>query len=197
MSRWSGMVALACLLAGTPTSIAQTSKDHPRTFGAPQGATAQAAARPAQQSGPVQVYSVAGLPLGSRVQFDSADYREYKCSPSEQFAGYTWCQKTRQEKDRRGSLNVTYSLLHSQDGTVFYVNRFQEPAFFGPNEADAAIRQYSSKIGGEGGDKKTSAPTRPSGRHAGYMGQDHIGTPRQRQHQHTSGQGKARKSGIL
>jgi hypothetical protein len=93
------------------------------------------------------VYTVAGLPLGSRVQFDSADYREYKCSPSDQFAGYTWCQKTRQEKDRRGSLNVTYSLLHSQDGTVFYVNRFQEPAFFGPNEADAAIRQYSSKIG--------------------------------------------------
>ena len=147
MSRWSGMVALACLLAGTPTSIAQTSNDHPRTFGVPQGATAQAAARPAQQSRPVQVYSVAGLPLGSRVQFDSADYREYKCSPSEQFAGYTWCQKTRQEKDRRGSLNVTYSLLHSQDGTVFYVNRFQEPAFFGSNEADAAIRQYSSKIG--------------------------------------------------
>jgi hypothetical protein len=50
-------------------------------------------------------------------------------------------------KDQRGSLNVTYSLLHSQDGTVFYVNRFQEPAFFTPNEADAAIRQYSSKIG--------------------------------------------------
>jgi hypothetical protein len=141
------MVALACLLAGTLTSIAQTSKDHPRTFGAPQGATAQAAARPPQQPRSVQIYSVAGLALGSRVQFDSADYREYKCSPSEQFAGYTWCQKTRQEKDRRGSLNVTYSLLHSQDGTVFYVNRFQEPAFFGPNEADAAIRQYSSKIG--------------------------------------------------
>lgn len=82
-----------------------------------------------------------------RVQFDSADYREYKCNPSEQFAGYTWCQKTRQEKDRRRSLNVTYSLLHSQDGTVFYVNRFQETAFFGPNEADVAIRQYSTKFG--------------------------------------------------
>jgi hypothetical protein len=146
MSRWAGMVALACLLAGTSTAIAQTSND-PRTFGVPQGATAQAAGRPEQQSRSVQVYTVAGLPLGSRVQFDSADYREYKCSPSEQFSGYTWCQKTRQEKDRRGSLNVTYSLLHSQDGTAFYVNRFQEPAFFGSNEADAAIRQYSSKIG--------------------------------------------------
>ena len=138
MSRWSGMVVLACLLAGTPTSIAQNSNDQSGTFGA---------SRPAQQAGPGHLYSVAGLPLGSRVQFNSTDFREYKCSPSEQFAGYAWCQKTRQEKDRRGSLNVTYSLLHSQDGTIFYVNRFQEPAFFGPNEAEAAIRDYSSRIG--------------------------------------------------
>jgi hypothetical protein len=89
-------------------------------------------------------YVVAGLSLGSRVQFGSSDYREYRCSPSEQFGGFTWCQKTRQE---RGFANVTYSILHSQDGTVIYVNRFQEPAFFGRNEADEAIRQYSTRIG--------------------------------------------------
>ena len=98
----------------------------------------------AQQSRSVPTYAVAGLALGSRVQFDTSDYREYKCSPSEQFAEFTWCQKTRQE---RGFANVTYSILHSQDGTVVYVNRFQEPAFFGRNEADEAIRQYSTKIG--------------------------------------------------
>ena len=87
---------------------------------------------------------VAGLGLGSRVQFDSSDYREYKCNPSDQFDGFTWCQKTRQE---RGFANVTYSILHSQDGTVVYVNRFQEPAFFGQNEAEDAIRQHSTKLG--------------------------------------------------
>jgi hypothetical protein len=97
-----------------------------------------------QQSPSGSRYVVAGLGLGSRVQFDSSEYREYKCSPSEQFAEFTWCQKTRQE---RGFANVTYSILHSQDGTVVYVNRYQEPAFFGPNEADEAIRQYSTKIG--------------------------------------------------
>lgn len=156
MSRWAGTVALVALLAGMPTAIAQPSNDHPRTFGVPRGATAQAAARPTQQSRSGQGYSVAGLSLGSRVQFNSADYREYKCSPSEQFAGYTWCQKTRQEKDRRGSLNVTYSLLHSQDGTIFYVNRFQEPAFLNANEADAAIRQYSSTIGEKADIKRLS-----------------------------------------
>jgi hypothetical protein len=139
------MIAPVCLLAGTTTLFAQTPNNHIRTFGAPQGATAQAATRP--QSRPVPVYGVAGLRLGSRVQFDSSDYREYKCSPSEQFADFTWCQKTRQERDRRGYANVTYSILHSQDGTVVYVNRFQEPALFALNEADAAIRRYSSNAG--------------------------------------------------
>jgi hypothetical protein len=97
-----------------------------------------------QQSSSGSKYAVAGLSVGSRVQFDSSDYREYKCSPSEQFDGFTWCQKTRQE---RGFANVTYSMLHSQDGTLVYVNCFQEPAFFGRNEADQTIRQYSSRIG--------------------------------------------------
>src|SRR5207247_5857688 len=89
-------------------------------------------------------YVVAGLVLAWRVRFDTSEYREYKCSPRDQFDGFTWCQKTRQE---RGFANVTYSILHSQDGTVVYINRFQEPAFFGRNEAEAAIRQYSTKLG--------------------------------------------------
>src|SRR6266487_6341241 len=122
MSRWVGMVAV-CLVAGTSTTFAQ-SPSAPR-------------------------YAVAGLALGSRVQFNSSDYREYKCSPSEQFAEFTWCQKTRQERDRRQSVNVTYSILHSQDGTVLYVNRFQEPAFFGPNEANEAIRRTSIRLGAQ------------------------------------------------
>src|SRR5215470_12407661 len=100
-----------------------------------------------QQTPSVPTYVVAGLALGSRVQFDSSDYREYKCSPSEQFVEFTWCQKTRQEREPRGSANVTYSILHSHDGLVVYVNRYQEPAFFGPNEAVEAIRRNSTKMG--------------------------------------------------
>jgi len=99
------------------------------------------------QTPSVPTYVVAGSALGSRVQFDSSDYREYKCSPSEQFAEFTWCQKTRQEREPRGSANVTYSILHSHDGLVVYVNRYQEPAFFGPNEAVEAIRRNSTKMG--------------------------------------------------
>jgi hypothetical protein len=145
MSRWVGMVAPVCLLAGMSTTFAQPNDF--RTFGVVQGAIAQAGTRAAPQSRSAPVYTVGGLRLGSRVQLDSSDYREYKCSPSEQVAGFTWCQKTRQERDQRGSSNVTYSILHSQDGTVVYVNRFQEPALFAPNDADVAIRRYSANLG--------------------------------------------------
>src|SRR3954467_8274947 len=82
---------------------------------------------------PQTKYAVEGLAVGSRVKIDSAAYREYKCSPSEQFDRFTWCQKTRNGKERRGAFTSTYSILHALDGKVMYVNRYQEPAFFAPN----------------------------------------------------------------
>ena len=188
VSRWLGILVPLVMLAGTSTAFAQSRNDLTRTFSIPQRPSVQAATRPewskispleigdsrigsirsnCQQSPSGSRYVVAGLALGSRVQFDSSDYREYKCSPSEQFDGFTWCQKTRQE---RGFANVTYSILHSQDGTVVYVNRFQEPAFFGRSEADEAIRQYSTKIGEKAQIKEAAAPARYSRGHTCHMG---------------------------
>src|SRR5262245_43887718 len=63
------------------------------------------------------------------------------------FDGFTWCQKTRKGKERRGRFNAIYSILHSPGGAVVYVNRYQEPAFFGASEADDDIQRYSRKIG--------------------------------------------------
>src|SRR6516162_3373337 len=79
-------------------------------------------------------YAVDGVAVGTQLNFDSASYREYKCSPSDQFDGLTWCQKTRSDKERRRSYIAAYSLLHSRDGNILYINRTQEPAFFNPKE---------------------------------------------------------------
>ena len=54
------------------------------------------------------VYAVGGMALGATVQSESSAYREYKCGPSDQFDGFTWCQKTRKEKERRGTFSATY-----------------------------------------------------------------------------------------
>src|SRR5437667_9770901 len=99
-----------------------------------------ATAEPAQ-------YAVDGLTVGAKLNFDNASYREFKCSPSEQFDGLTWCQKTRTDVGRRGPYTTGYSILHSTDGNVFYVNRSQEAAFSNQAEAQADIKRYSRSIG--------------------------------------------------
>src|SRR5262249_16759444 len=102
---------------------------------------ATAAAEPTQ-------YAVSGLAIGAPMASDGS-YREYKCNPSDQFNGFTWCQKTRNAKDRRGSYTSAYSLLHSRERNIVYVNRAQEPAFFDPKEVESEIQRYSNQIGEE------------------------------------------------
>jgi hypothetical protein len=110
--------------------------------------TANAQVRPGDPiAGQGPTYAVDGLALGSKVKFESAAYRDYKCSPSEQFDGFTWCQKWRRDGERRGSFEVNYSLLHAKDGTVVYINRHQQPAFFDAGETDRDIQNYSRRFG--------------------------------------------------
>ena len=42
---------------------------------------------------------------------------------------------------------MTYSLLHSGDGKIVYVNRSQEPSYLNSNEADKDIQGYSLRFG--------------------------------------------------
>src|SRR5215831_4823178 len=93
------------------------------------------------------LYAVGDVALGATVQSKSSVYGEYKCVRSDQFDGFTWCQKTRKGKERRGSFTAIYSILHSPGGAAVYVNRYQVPAFFGASEADDDIQRYSRKIG--------------------------------------------------
>jgi hypothetical protein len=136
MPRWLGMLLAVCLLACMTTTFAQS---------------------PGRQ---ISIYAVEGLALGARIPFDSSAYREYKCSPSDQFDGFTWCQQTRQQRERRSSSDVTYSLLHSRDGSIVYINRYQTPAFFARNEAEHDIQSYSQKLG-ESPRTKIRMPHRP------------------------------------
>jgi hypothetical protein len=93
------------------------------------------------------VFTVDGLALGGKVAFESANYSEYRCGPSEQFAGFTWCQRRKTESSPRGQYSSSNSILHSADGTAFYVNRYLEPAFFAGNEANDDINRLSLKFG--------------------------------------------------
>jgi hypothetical protein len=92
-------------------------------------------------------YAVDGLVVATQLNVGSASYREYKCNPSDQFEGFIWCQKTRAEKGRRGSNTTAYSLLHSKDGNVSYINRSQGSASFNLSESELNIERYSRELG--------------------------------------------------
>lgn len=101
----------------------------------------------AQTDMPESSYVVDGLHLGGRVVFGSAAYLAYRCTPSEQFAGMTWCQRMRQETSPRGAYNSTNTILHAADGTALYINRYLEPAFFAGTEAMDDVRRLAIKHG--------------------------------------------------
>lgn len=102
---------------------------------------------PTQNNYPPSIYVVDGLALGGQVRFDSEAYQSYKCVPSEQFAGFTWCQKKRDERVSRGQFTSSYSILHSRNGTALYINRYLEPAWFTAKEANDDINGRSKKYG--------------------------------------------------
>jgi hypothetical protein len=151
---WRGSFALLCILVSASSALAQRPDDFRRTFvTVAQSAPVHAAQAQLERQDldPIgaqsSAYAVSGVVLGATVQFDSSAFKEYKCTPSDQFDGFTWCQKTRQEKERRGKFISTYSILHSRGGVAVYIDRYLEPAFFGAREAADDIRQHSRNIG--------------------------------------------------
>jgi hypothetical protein len=62
---------------------------------------------PQPTGGQNPAYAVGDLALGATAKFGSSAYKEYKCAPSDQFDGFTWCQKTRKTKERRGKTRPT------------------------------------------------------------------------------------------
>jgi hypothetical protein len=93
------------------------------------------------------VYSVTGVEVGSRVNADSNAYQEYRCGASDVFAGLTLCVKRTDDTDQRGPFIAYDGLLHSRDGTVVYVSRYQDPAYLRDGEVEEDIGYYSRKLG--------------------------------------------------
>jgi len=126
------VLAVACLYYNATALLAQSSnEDIP-------------AEPPAQIKTP---YAVDGIAIGTRISSDRTSFREYRCSPSDQFDGFTWCQKIRNDRDHRGSYRATDSILYSSTGDISYVEHYQEPAFVDAKEVDEYIQRHSREIG--------------------------------------------------
>ena len=105
-------------------------------FADPQPATTQ-----------ISPYSVDGLALGAQVRFESQAYKQYSCSPSDKFPGFTWCHKEETKKEKHNEITFVSSILHAHDGTAWYLNKYTEPMFFDPNDLQNEINRLSAKFG--------------------------------------------------
>jgi tetratricopeptide (TPR) repeat protein len=92
------------------------------------------------------IYSVDGLVLATQVNFQSEAYKQYDCGQSDKFSGFIWCHKEKHERAQRGDILTANSILHSQDGTVVYINHYVEPAFFGANDVQNEIGRLSQRF---------------------------------------------------
>jgi TPR repeat protein len=92
-------------------------------------------------------FVVDGLPLGAHVIVTSNAYKQYQCAPSGTFPGFTWCHKLEMKKHDRNAITLSNSILHTEDGTAWYINRYIEPAFFDPNDIQSEVAKLSTKLG--------------------------------------------------
>lgn len=93
------------------------------------------------------IYQVEGLAVGARLKFDNSVYRQYDCAPSQEFPAFTWCSRQVPDKEKRGPFMAQFSILHSRDGVVAYVNRHQSPAHFDNGEIESALERMSKRYG--------------------------------------------------
>ncbi|MGZ8371997.1 MAG: hypothetical protein ACXW3G_03765 [Rhodoplanes sp.] len=92
-------------------------------------------------------FVVDGLALGSRAPTEHPSYSAFQCSPSEVFAGLTWCQRVQRERTGARERSTSTSILHHTDGRAAYVNRVSEPVVYGAGGFQNEFDRLSARHG--------------------------------------------------
>jgi TPR repeat protein len=109
------------------------------------GTSAFADAQPASTQ--ISPYTVDGFALGARLRFESEAYKQYTCSPSDKFPGFTWCHKEQTKKEKHNETTLSNSILHAPDGIAWYLNKYIEPTVLDPDDLQKEINRLSTKFG--------------------------------------------------
>ena len=92
-------------------------------------------------------FVVDGLALGGAVYPESPTYKAYKCHPSDQFSGFTWCAIKRPLRGKFGAYDSWMTILHSDANTAVFILQDVIPAYFAPGDADREIQRLSQYFG--------------------------------------------------
>ena len=107
-------------------------------------------------------FVVDGLAVGSAVHPDSPVYKAYKCRPSDQFSGFTWCVIKHPMTGRFGPFDSWVTILHSEANTAVFILQDVLPAYFAPDDVEREIQRLSQHFGQAArvvtGDSRADAP---------------------------------------
>ena len=107
-------------------------------------------------------FVVDGLAVGATVHPDSPAYRAYKCRPSDEFPGFTWCAIKHPMAGKFGPYNSWVTILHSDANIVVFILQDVIPAYFSPGDAEREIDRLSKYFGQAArvltGDSRPDAP---------------------------------------
>jgi hypothetical protein len=106
-------------------------------------------------------FVVDGLAVGGAVYPESPTYKAFKCHPSDQFSGFTWCAISHPLRGKFGAYE-SLTILHSSSNTAAAVFQDVNPAYFAPNDAEREIQRLSQRFGQaariHNGDPRPDAP---------------------------------------
>jgi hypothetical protein len=107
-------------------------------------------------------FVVDGLAVGSAVYPNSAAYRAYKCRPSDEFPGFTWCASKHPMTGKFGAYDSWVTILHSDTNIAAFILQDIMPAYFSPGNAEREIDRLSQYFGQRArvltGDPRSDAP---------------------------------------
>ena len=100
--------------------------------------------------------------MGAAVHPDSAVYKTYKCKPSDQFSGFTWCSIKHPMTGKFGPYDSWVTILHSDANIAVFILQDVIPAYFSPGDVDREIQRLSQRFGQTprvlNGDARADAP---------------------------------------
>jgi anti-sigma28 factor (negative regulator of flagellin synthesis) len=107
-------------------------------------------------------FVVDGLAVGAAVYPDSPAYRAYRCKPSDEFPGFTWCANKHPMTGKLGPFDSWVNILHSDANIAVFISQDVLPAYFSPSDAEREIDRLSQHFGQRArvltGDSRSDAP---------------------------------------
>jgi hypothetical protein len=95
---------------------------------------------------PYSPYAVDGLAVGGSVAPQSSVYKSYRCQPSDDYPGYTWCNRLQTKRSGSKDVSVSTSIVHGPDNVVGYINQTIKPAAFGRDDIQNELFRLSKRF---------------------------------------------------